>query len=57
MRSAGAAHKNQKRRRIVIALRAIVISSKVERSLLQNGQLAKETLIALFNHRLILIPS
>jgi len=37
--------KIMKRRRIVIALRAIVISSKVERSLLQNGQLAKETLI------------
>ena len=32
MRSGGAAHKNQKRRRILIALRAVVISSEVEKS-------------------------
>ena len=32
MRSGGAAHKNQKRRKILIALRAVVISSEVEKS-------------------------
>ena len=32
-----AAHKNQKRRRILIALRAVVISSEVEKSSLQAG--------------------
>ncbi len=32
MRRGGAAHKNQKRRRILIALRAVVISSEVEKS-------------------------
>ena len=40
-----AAHKNQKRRGILMALRAVVISSEAERSSLQNGQRAKETLI------------
>ena len=32
MRTGGAAPKNQKRRRILIALRAVVISSEVEKS-------------------------
>ena len=40
MRNGGAVRKIMKRRRILIALRAVVIESVVERSLLQNGQLA-----------------
>ena len=38
MRSGGAAHKNQKRRGVLIALRAVVISSASERSFLHCGQ-------------------
>ena len=38
MRNGGAAQKIRKRRRVLIALRAVVISSVAERSLLQNGQ-------------------
>ena len=37
MRNGGAAHKIMKRRRILIALRAVVISSASEKSLLQNA--------------------
>ena len=33
----GAAHKNQKRRGVLIALRAVVISSVAEKSLWQNA--------------------
>ena len=38
MRNGGAAQIIMKRRRILIALRAVVISSVAERSSLQNGQ-------------------
>ena len=38
MRNGCAAHKNQKRRGVLIALRAVVISSVVERSFLHCGQ-------------------
>ena len=38
MRSGGAAHKNQKRRGILIALRAVVIESVAEGSFLHCGQ-------------------
>ena len=37
MRNGGAAHKNQKRRGVLIALRAVVISSVAEKSLWQNA--------------------
>ncbi|MBD9230600.1 MAG: hypothetical protein EGQ38_01205 [Dialister sp.] len=37
-RGGGAAQKIMKRRRVLIALRAVVISSVAERSSLQNGQ-------------------
>jgi len=37
-RGGGAAQKIMKRRRVLIALRAVVISSLAERSSLQNGQ-------------------
>ena len=37
MRNGGAAHKNQKRRGVLIALRAVVISSLAEKSLWQNA--------------------
>ena len=40
MRNGGAVRKIMKRRRILIALRAVVIESVAEKSLLQNGQLA-----------------
>ena len=38
MRSAGAAHKKQKRRGVLIALRAVVIGSVAEGSFLHCGQ-------------------
>ena len=38
MRSGGAAHKNQKRRGVLIALRAVVIPSAAEGSFLHCGQ-------------------
>ena len=38
MRNGCAAHKNQKRRGVLIALRAVVMSSVVERSFLHCGQ-------------------
>ena len=38
MRSAGAAHKKQKRRGVLIALRAVVIPSAAEGSFLHCGQ-------------------
>ena len=37
MRNGGATHKNQKRRGVLIALRAVVISSVAEKSLWQNA--------------------
>ena len=37
MRNEGAAHKNQKRRGVLIALRAVVISSVAKKFLLQNA--------------------
>ena len=43
-----------KRRRILIALRAVVISSVAERSSLQNGQRSN---CENFDHRLLLIPN
>ena len=59
MRNGGAAHKNQKRRGVLIALRAVVISSVAEKSLWQNAHclMLDSTKTAFFPGAYTLIPT
>ena len=59
MRNGGAAHKIMKRRRILIALRAVVISSVAEKSLWQNAHclMFSSTKTSFFPGTYTLIPT
>ena len=59
MRNGGAAHKNQKRRGVLIALRAVVISSVAEKSLWQNAHclMLDSTKTSFFPSAYTLIPT
>ncbi len=59
MRNGGAAHKNQKRRGVLIALRAVVISSVAEKSLSQNAHclMLDSTKTSFFPGAYTLIPT
>ncbi len=59
MRNGGAAHKNQKRRGVLIALHAVVISSVAEKSLWQNAHclMLDSTKTSFFPGAYTLIPT